>query len=82
MQPWNARMESTVSLSEQETCYHAALELLRFQDWLGGIFWWVWPADTNVGVLNSDFSIYGKPAEATLQSYWKVYASTKDVRQK
>jgi len=78
MQPWNSRINSKINLAEQDVCYHAGLELLPYQEWFNGVFWWTWLADTSGGSINTDYTPYRKPAEATLSRYWTetVYEMT------
>jgi hypothetical protein len=65
--PWEATSHE-VDYREQADCYQAAFEAFSGNEWLRGIFWWVWSVKTaSVSALNHDFSAYNKPAGHVLK---------------
>jgi hypothetical protein len=71
MAPWEWQNEPAVDLQEQADAYQAALEVLRDQPWLAGIYWWNWDTDPNKGgKTDTDFTPHLKPAEEVLKTYY------------
>ncbi|MBN1976783.1 MAG: hypothetical protein JW918_05230 [Anaerolineae bacterium] len=66
--PWDWD-DLPLDLQEQADAYQAALDVLRDQPWLAGIYWWNWDVNPQKGgVEDKDYTPYGKPAEEVLRA--------------
>lgn len=64
--------KEAVDLHEQSNCYEALFMSLFDEEWMVGVFWWLWRSDpTHGGTCDDDFTPYMKPAEDVLKKWYK-----------
>lgn len=64
--PWQTR-GNTIEFEEQADSYQALFEAFSGQEWLHGVYWWVWQTNTaSKRAINGDFNTYNKPADDVL----------------
>jgi hypothetical protein len=70
-EPWEWQKPGPVALNEQAVLVRAALEALRDEPWLHGLYFWQWratpPADPR---RDTDYTPQGKPAEDVLRKHF------------
>lgn len=72
--PWSGDVSKQVAKDEQAAAYDALLTAFTGQPWWAGVFFWMWAVSAEHGVLRPtalDHAIWGKPAEAVVQKWWK-----------
>ncbi len=70
-EPWGTSTENGLDLQEQADCYQALIETFGPKGWWQGIFWWGGQVEpTEGGLVNQNFSIYGKPAEDVVRAFY------------
>ncbi len=72
--PWDfSHRELPYDGEEQARYYQAALQSFWNEPWFLGFCWWDWKAqlyDRDDGKTNTDFCVYGKPAEEVLSEWY------------
>jgi hypothetical protein len=68
--PHDAGLGGTIDVGEQADLYWAALEAIRHESWITGLYWWNWPADGSGGPANADYTPARKPAALELTAAW------------
>lgn len=72
--PNNWELEGTVDISSQKEWYEEMFHQTNAHEWVRGFGLWDWKAhlySIKIADLNDDYALYGKPAEAIVQSYFK-----------
>ncbi|MGB7461244.1 MAG: 1,4-beta-xylanase [Carnobacterium jeotgali] len=72
--PNNWELEGSVDLFEQKEWYDEMFRQTDKYEWIGGFGLWDWKAKLypiRQSDANQDYAVYGKPAESTIQSYFK-----------
>ncbi|MHB1464575.1 MAG: glycoside hydrolase family 113 [Thermoleophilia bacterium] len=73
--PWDYSFAGTYDGELQARAADAALRVFNNQPWLAGIFWWDWMIGGDTGGQgNTDYTVQGKPAQATLTSWYSSAA--------
>lgn len=69
--PWDSWRSGQVNWVEQAIAYEAAFRQFYNEPWMGGMFWWFWPADPwQSGLRDAGYSPHEKPAEDTLRAWY------------
>jgi hypothetical protein len=73
--PENYAQEGEIDLEEQKIAYEAVLSMLSSIEesrYYGGVAFWYWdPRPHKRGPDDADYTVWGKPAEEVVKSYWK-----------
>ena len=73
--PWDYSFTGVYDGDLQARAADAALRVFNGRPWLAGIFWWDWMIGDDVsGPGNTDYTVQGKPAQATLTSWYSSAA--------
>ncbi len=69
--PWDSWRSGRINWVEQAAAYEAAFRQFYNEPWMGGMYWWFWPADPWVsGPCDTGYSPHQKPAEDILRAWY------------
>ena len=72
--PWDyEHVEFPYNGDEQARFYDSVMQIFWNEPWFMGFFWWEWQVhypDAETGMSDTNFGIYGKPAEQVLRKWY------------